>query len=89
MKIIQKLLTTLLVIVFILIITTIGGYIYVRTTYGIDLLRTAGQLNNLTKEVDENTLCRNSFGENDFVSMKEEIKKKIKNIMAIRLIHRR
>lgn len=82
MKIIQKLLTTLLVIVFILIITTIGGYIYVRTTYGIDLLRTAGQLNNLTKEVDENTLCRNSFGENDFVSMKEEINKKFENLIV-------
>lgn len=82
MKIIQKLLTTLFVIVLILIIATICVYIYVRTTYGIDLLRTAGQLKTLTKEVDENTLCPNTYGENDFVTMKEEINKKFKDLIV-------
>ena len=40
MKVIRNLIITLVVIVAILGVVIIGGYIYVRTTYGIDLFRT-------------------------------------------------
>ena len=50
-----------MVIVAILGVTVIGGYIYVRTTYGIDLFRTAGQLKTLTQAVDESALCPDAF----------------------------
>ena len=46
MKAIKNLIITLVIVVAILGVVIIGGYIYVRTAYGIDLFRTAGQLKN-------------------------------------------
>ena len=70
MKAIKNLIISLVVIVAILGVVIIGGYVYVRTTYGIDLFRTAGQLKTLTQAVDETALCPNAYGEQDFVEMK-------------------
>ena len=71
MKAIKNLIISLVVIVAILGVVIIGGYVYVRTTYGIDLFRTAGQLKTLTQAVDETALCPNAFGEEDFAEMNE------------------
>ena len=76
MKAIKNLIISLVVIVAILGVAIIGGYIYVRTTYGIDLFRTAGQLKTLTQAVDETALCPNAYGEEDFATMKTELNKK-------------
>lgn len=76
MKAIKNLIISLVVIVAILGVAIIGGYIYVRTTYGIDLFRTAGQLKTLTQAVDETALCPNAYGEEDFAIMKTELNKK-------------
>ena len=59
MKLIKKLIISLIFIVAILGVVVIGGYIYIRKTYGIDLFRTTGQLKTLTKEVDESIICPN------------------------------
>ena len=81
MKAIKKLIISLVVIVAILAVTIIGGYIHIRTTYGIDLFRTAGQLKILAKEVDETTLCLNAFDDKDFIEMKDEVDKKIDGLV--------
>lgn len=82
MKAIKNLIITLVVIVAILGVAVIGGYIYVRTTYGIDLFRTAGQLKTLTQAVDESALCPNAYGEQDFVTMKSEIDKRFSGLIV-------
>ena len=82
MKAIKNLIITLVVIVAILGVTVIGGYIYVRSTYGIDLFRTAGQLKVLTQAVDETALCPNAYGEEDFVTMKTELNKKFDGFIS-------
>lgn len=82
MKAIRNLIITLVVIVAILGVVIIGGYVYVRTTYGIDLFRTAGQLKTLTKDVDESALCPNAYGEQDFVTMKSEIDKRFSGLIV-------
>ena len=82
MKAIRNLIITLVVIVAILGVVIIGGYVYVRTTYGIDLFRTAGQLKTLTKDVDESALCPNAYGEQDFVTMKSEIDKRVSGLIV-------
>ena len=82
MKAIRNLIITLVVIVAILGVTVIGGYIYVRTTYGIDLFRTAGQLKTLSQDVDESALCPNAYGEQDFVTMKSEIDKRLSGLIV-------
>lgn len=82
MKAIRNLIITLVVIVAILGVVIIGGYVYVRTTYGIDLFRTAGQLKTLTKDVDESALCPNAYGERDFVEMKSAVNVKIDGLIV-------
>ena len=82
MKAIKNLIITLVVVVAILGVVIIGGYIYVRTTYGIDLFRTAGQLKTLSQDVDESALCPNAYGEQDFVTMKSEIDKQFSGLIV-------
>lgn len=82
MKAIRNLIITLVVIVAILGVVIIGGYVYVRTTYGIDLFRTVEQLKTLSQDVDESALCPNAYGEQDFVTMKSEIDKRFSGLIV-------
>ena len=82
MNAIKKLIVGIIVIIAILGVAIIGGYIYVRTTYGIDLFRTAGQLKILTQTVDETALCPNAYGEEDFAAMKTELNKKFDGFVS-------
>ena len=82
MKAIKNLIITLVVIVAILGVVIIGGYIYVRTTYGIDLFRTAGQLKTLTQAVDETALCPNAYGKEDFAAMETELNKEFDGFVS-------
>ena len=82
MKAIKNLIISLVVIVAILGVVIIGGYIYVRSTYGIDLFRTAGQLKTLSKDVDESALCPNAYGEQDFAEMKSAVNDKIDGLIV-------
>lgn len=82
MKVIRNLIITLVVIVAILGVVIIGGYVYVRTTYGIDLFRTAEQLKILTEDVDEASLCPNAYGEEDFAVTKTELNKKFDGFVS-------
>ena len=82
MKVIKNLIISLVVIVTILGVAVIGGYIYVRSTYGIDLFRTAEQLKILTEDIDEASLCPNAYGEQDFVTMKSEIDKRFSGLIV-------
>ena len=68
MKTIKNLIITFFVIVAIVGVTVIGGYIYVRTTHGIDLFRTAEQLKTLSKDVDESALCPNAYGNQGYAT---------------------
>lgn len=82
MKAIKNLIISLVVIVTILGVAVIGGYIYVRSTYGIDLFRTAEQLKILTEDIDESALCPNAYGEQDFVEMKSAVNDKIDGLIV-------
>ena len=82
MKAIKNLIMTIVVLVAILGVVIIGGYIYVRKTYDIDLFRTAGQLKTLTKKVDEIVLCPNAYGKEDFVATKTELNKKFAGLIT-------
>lgn len=73
MKILKKALISLVCIIAFLGVVVIGGYIFVRSKYGIDLFRTAGQLKVLSQKVDESVLCPNAFGEEDFENLKDAL----------------
>ena len=81
MKAIKKLVISLVVIVAILGVAVIGGYIYVRSAYGIDLFRTAGQLKTLTEQVNEAELCPNAYADSDFVDLKNSVNAEIEGLV--------
>ena len=82
MKALKGVLITLVVIIAIVGVTVIGGYVAVRSKYGIDLFRTAGQLKTLSQDVDESALCPNAFGEQDFAEMKSAVNDKIDGLIV-------
>lgn len=73
MRAIKKALISLVCIIAFLGIVIIGGYIFVRSKYGIDLFRTAGQLKVLSEKVDESKLCPTAFGKEDFTGLKSAL----------------
>lgn len=81
MKLIKKLIISIIVIIAILSTCVIGGYIYVRKTYNIDLFSVANQLKILTEEVDE-SLYTNAYSNDDLASMQNEINGKIKDLVV-------
>ena len=81
MKAIKKLVISLVVIVAVLGVVVIGGYIYVRSAYGIDLFRTAGQLKTLTEQVNEAELCPNAYGDSDFTDLKNSVNAEIEGLV--------
>ena len=81
MKAIKRLFISLVVIVAVLGVAVIGGYIYVRSAYGIDLFRTAGQLKTLTDQVNETELCPNAYGDGDFVDLKNSVNSEIDGLI--------
>ncbi len=81
MKAIKKLVISLVVIVAVLGVAVIGGYIYVRSAYGIDLFRTAGQLKTLTEQVNEAELCPNAYADSDFVDLKNSVNAEIEGLV--------
>lgn len=82
MKVIKGLIITLIVIVALLGVAVIGGYIYVRSTYGIDLFSTAGQLKTLSQKTDEKTLCPNAFSDSDMADVKSNLDKKASGLIT-------
>lgn len=63
-------------------VTVIGGYIYIRSNYNIDLFNTIGQLKTLPTEVDESKLCPNAFSDDDMKSVKSKMDKYIKDLIS-------
>lgn len=82
MKAIKGLIITLVVIVALAGVTVIGGYIYVRSTYGIDLFRTAGQLKTLSQTPDESALCPNAFSASDMADVKSNMDEKASGLIS-------
>lgn len=82
MKAIKGIIITLVVIIALVGVAVIGGYIYVRQTYGIDLFRTAGQLKTLSQTPDEKTLCPNAFSASDMADVKSNMDEKVSGLIS-------
>lgn len=81
MKLLKKLLITLIVIVALVAVSTIGVYVFVRTKYDIDLFSTVKELKILTEEVDENKLCPNILKDEDFPNMKNTVNSAVRGLV--------
>ncbi len=82
MKLIKRLITFLITIVAIIAVAVIGGYVYVRVNYGVDLFNTVSQLKVLSEKVDESKLCPEAFDKvNDMKDVQEMVNSSVKNMI--------
>ena len=81
MKAVYKFIIGIAVTVAVLLIAFFGVYFFVRSEFGIDLFRTAGQLKTLTEQVNETELCPNAYGDGDFVDLKNSINSEIDGLI--------
>lgn len=68
-----RLLNKILIFILILAIILGGVYAFVRIKYKIDLISTVRQIKVLSKDVNEDELCANKFGEADYESAKIKV----------------
>ena len=81
MKAVYKFIIGIVVTVAVLLIAFFGVYFFVRSEFGIDLFRTAGQLKTLTEQVNETELCPNAYGDGDFVDLKNSVNSEIDGLI--------
>lgn len=65
MKLIKKLIITIITLVVVIIAGAVGTYIYVKNTYDIDLINTVLQLKKISDQVDEKKLITNPYSNED------------------------
>ena len=65
MKLIKKLIITIITLVLVIIAGAVGTYIYVKNTYDIDLINTVLQLKKISDPVDEKKLITNPYSNED------------------------
>lgn len=82
MKLIKRLITFLITMVAIVAVAVIGGYVYVRVNYGIDLFNTVSQLKVLSEKVDESKLCPEAFDKvNDMKDVQGMVNSSVENMI--------
>jgi len=82
MKLIKRLIVSLITFVAVLGVITVGGYIYIRKKHGIDLFNTVQQLKVLRQDVDESVVCPYSYSKEDQIDVQEEVNNSIKNFIT-------
>lgn len=81
MKLIKRLLVTLMTFVLVLGVIVVGGYIVIRKKYGIDLYNTVQQLKILSQDVDESMICPYSFSKENQKQVQNKVNGSISNLV--------
>ncbi len=82
MRIGKLLFKVLFLPVIIIVLLLVGGYFYIRSAYGIDIMKTVKQLKTLNEEVDETALCPNAFTDEDMATVQAEVNKSVENFVT-------
>ena len=82
MRLLRKLLTFILAIVGVIAIIGVGGYVFVRVKYDIDLFNTIGQLKTINEKVDEKVMCPHSFTSDDMVDVKTIVNGSVEDMIT-------
>lgn len=82
MKVLKKILISVFAIILILALVLAGIYFFVLKKYDIDLFKTAAQLKIISQDVDQNKLCPNAFGEDDFNALQSNVNGKFSGLIA-------
>ena len=87
MKFLGKLLISLLVTIVLLAGIAISGYYYVKSSYGIDIIKTVNELVTLNEPVDEATLCPNAFSDSDMVDVQSIVNESVEDFITYTVEH--
>ena len=82
MKLIKKLIITIITLVVVIIAGVVGTYIYVKNTYDIDLINTVLQLKKISDPVDEKNLITNPYTEEDKTKAHEIINNSVNGFIG-------
>lgn len=82
MKLIKKLIITIITLVVVIIAGAVGTYIYVKNTYDIDLINTVLQLKKISDPVDEKKLITNPYSNEDKERAHEIINNSVKGFIG-------
>ncbi len=82
MKLIKKLIITIITLVVVIIAGAVGTYIYVKNTYDIDLINTVLQLKKISDPVDEKKLITNPYTEEDKTKAHEEVNNSVNGFIG-------
>lgn len=82
MKLIKKLIITIITLVVVIIAGAVGTYIYVKNTYDIDLINTVLQLKKISDPVDEKKLITNPYTEEDKTKAHEIINNSVNGFIG-------
>ncbi len=72
-KLIKRIIIFVICLVAIISVGVIGGYVFVRVNYDIDLFNTIKELRILSQEVDENEICPHAFNDDDYKALKTKM----------------
>ena len=81
-RVLKKLLIFFLIIVVLLGGGLVGGYFYVKSKYGIDLIKTIKELKVLSQPVDEAELCPNAFSDDDMVDVQTIVNQSVEGFIS-------
>lgn len=81
MRVIKKLIISLIVIVGILAVALIGVYIAARVNLGVDLFRTVGQLKTLNKAVNEQEAFPAAYQSEDLADLKTQTESQLGSVV--------
>lgn len=72
MRLIKKLIWTIISLLLIIVLIVAGGYVFVRVKYKVDLFSTISELKTLNEKVDENTIAPDAFSKLNMSGVKEQ-----------------
>lgn len=82
MRLIRRLIISLITLIGFLAIIIVSGYVYIRKTYNIDLFNTVNQLKILNKSITLDDLCSSSITSYDFEDTKNIVNKSVPNYIT-------
>ena len=87
MKFVGNLLISLLVAIIFIAGLSVGGYYYVKDTYGIDIIKTVDELVILNEPVDEAVVCPDAFSDSDMVDVQTIVNESVAGFITYTIEH--
>ena len=83
MRLVKKIIWSLVSLLLLVVLVVVGGYVFVRVKYKVDLFNTISQLKTLNESVDENVIAPDAFSELNMSGVKEQTDLSIVGLVTV------